>query len=542
MTDKITYLDEIKEEATSSLTEETEPRRRAVDLSLPLSARMDALVAYYQSEADQVGELIGSITGMYFFSRIHNLKEYMIAIARERRIPISYRIDTALQIDDPIRYEIVLSFFADESESLSVIATPVRINTVLFLATEKQYQPDALHYFTEIIHDTTIQIDYRFRIVQSLERRFSNDRATFLYFARTAATSFLTLPWLTYRILASQYLYEMCEPEEEQKLAMEEALLLIAASPDVNEDTRADACDVLLQYASEEGRVSARTALFVLAGGDRVRNNIFRNAQNVHVRSIEESVAKIVDKLTIYYPRQGVVYTLQDFDKVKTEILAYFPEEEKGDEKVENDDDDDDDDDDEKKVDETKRDEKAENDEAIRRDRESVEGALLRITIDRAVYGHSNMTLASVLVKLWTYIIDSHHSVALHRRLIEELIESNNKCSTGYVSRLVNTLSGFDDEMSVSISYEDQIVANLEGRLNAAIQALSSEEVQGSILEEMMVPSRLFHLRGNFLRFFREHISKIREEMYQEFREYMTDLDYDFYFRKAIIHYEGYDA
>ena len=59
------------------------------------------------------------------------------------------------------------------------------------------------------------------------------------------------------------------------------------------------------------------------------------------------------------------------------------------------------------------------------------------------------------------------------------------------------------------------------------------------ILEEMTLPIRFFDKRGNFLKFFRTHISKIREDMYLEFKDYITDQDYDLFFRKAIMHYEG---
>ena len=124
------------------------------------------------------------------------------------------------------------------------------------------------------------------------------------------------------------------------------------------------------------------------------------------------------------------------------------------------------------------------------------------------------------------------------KRLLEELVESANKCSSGYASRLVNSLSGFTD-MNITISFEDQVCSNLEARLTNKIRMIDNEEYMEKILNEMTIPVLLYNLRSNFLRFFRENISKIREEMYQEFRHYMEDVDYDFYFRKAIIRWEG---
>ena len=46
--------------------------------------------------------------------------------------------------------------------------------------------------------------------------------------------------------------------------------------------------------------------------------------------------------------------------------------------------------------------------------------------------------------------------------------------------------------------------------------------------------------RKNFLKFFRENISQIRQEMWKEFRHHIDDPSYDMYFLKAVIKYEGY--
>ena len=43
-----------------------------------------------------------------------------------------------------------------------------------------------------------------------------------------------------------------------------------------------------------------------------------------------------------------------------------------------------------------------------------------------------------------------------------------------------------------------------------------------------------------FLKFFREHLGNIRHEIWEEFKEDITDTDFDMYFRKAVQKYEGY--
>ena len=129
----------------------------------------------------------------------------------------------------------------------------------------------------------------------------------------------------------------------------------------------------------------------------------------------------------------------------------------------------------------------------------------------------------------------------MEKRLVEELDESNNKCSSGFAGRLVNTLSGYDESMSISIGFDDQIISNLSGRLTSKIKDIKDDEYMEKVLCEMTIPNIHYNLRGNFLKFFRENISHIRQEMYQEFRQHIDDTDYDSFFKKAVLSYEGYN-
>ena len=47
--------------------------------------------------------------------------------------------------------------------------------------------------------------------------------------------------------------------------------------------------------------------------------------------------------------------------------------------------------------------------------------------------------------------------------------------------------------------------------------------------------------RPNFLKFFRDNVPIIREEMYEEFKEDMEESEFDLYFRRAIAKYEGHE-
>lgn len=142
------------------------------------------------------------------------------------------------------------------------------------------------------------------------------------------------------------------------------------------------------------------------------------------------------------------------------------------------------------------------------------------------------------MLKIWTYIIGHDYEDEMKERLLEELGEMSGTCSSGFASRLINTISGFG-EFNLRISWVDQIISNFKGRLNYRIRHLEDEDYRDDILEEMTIDSNKYELRGNFLKFFRDNMLNIREELYEEFKDHLTDTDFDLYTRRAIIVYTG---
>ena len=96
--------------------------------------------------------------------------------------------------------------------------------------------------------------------------------------------------------------------------------------------------------------------------------------------------------------------------------------------------------------------------------------------MDRTLYSKFNITLSGVLIKIWSYILEHKYKEELTKRLIQELSDSAGTCSSGYLSRLVNVLSGYDDNFRIRISWEDQIVANFSGRLNARVRKITEPD------------------------------------------------------------------
>jgi hypothetical protein len=170
---------------------------------------------------------------------------------------------------------------------------------------------------------------------------------------------------------------------------------------------------------------------------------------------------------------------------------------------------------------------------------ESLEITFSRLELDRSLYGSVHTTLNTLLCRVENYITNHPCETELRKRLEEELIEASGKCSTGYGTRLVNVLSGYDG-MNLQISVGDSITSKLSGRLNKLVKEIEDDDERDQILLEMTLNTDKDILsRKHFLTFFKKHISSIKEDIWDDVKEDVDWTDYELYFRKATSLYEG---
>ena len=343
-------------------------------------------------------------------------------------------------------------------------------------------------------------VTYRKNLLQTLLK-------TFIYFLQNPEVE------INYRILAAQncLVKTYISPEDERTA---QGILLNFMSEEhkaeLTDQQLADVADVLLQARDPEVKTRARDMIKNLGFKGGKGKSIFDNAQNVHTKEIEKSVIEILEHLnTLPMARKdGDESDYIDFEFVcddlqrKMTTAEYFLDGER---------------------------------------RDGVVISLKRIELDRALYSKMSCTLEKILLRVWSYISRNDYKEELFKRLLEELVDMAGWCSSGYAFRLLNTLSGFG-EFSVRISFTDQIVANFQARFTARINALP-EEVEDK--EKEYTKSDIMNgftvtmdedpeLRRKFLNFFMVHMPHIREEMWPEFKDHMTDTDFDLSFRKAI--------
>ena len=581
-----------------------------------------------QNTYDDCFELLSRLTGIYQFSGLKIVEQFLVEISKINNteyISTTLKIEAAKslllfdeigekyekndseeekQIKDEnnkkiiernskrkeIAYEIidiVCSTFKN-----SDVPTPCQIESIHLLMKIEKYKEQSNSYFINIINDEKINCDYRYKTILSLEKKDILDNK---FFIKNACIEFLNNKNMTmYRILSGQYLLQNCELNDDLKEHIYNTLLSFTRDEELDYNLRADAADTLLTLGNEKMQTIARDTIICLGRIEGNNKTIFDNAQNVHTTQIEKSVILIYDyinivpileingiKIDINY----VEKTLLDMIKKKNicdkicknnfnleenilEIILLKP-------KVEH--------------------FCSENCKKKLDIQERILLSINRIKLDRTKY--RNSTLSDIIVKLWSYIQSHETKDELEKRLLEELDDMSGTCSSGFLSRLMNVLSGFDEKFSLSISWEDQIIANFTGRLNYMARKItekdspfykeklndviglfinSNEEVKKhfikkiteipsmnkiiaeflktdsetkiqhcietfaeNVLNEMMLDCHKFANRQNFLLFFRTHMSSIREELFKEFDKHITPTEFDLCMRKAISSYEG---
>jgi hypothetical protein len=413
-----------------------------------------------------------------------------------------------------------------------------------------------------------------------------------------------------YKILGSQILLKDEELKKHRREEVQNIILGFANDVELDYNLRADASDTLMNTGDEVYVDKAREIIIELGKHFGKVRTVFDNAQNVHVDSIEKSILEALEFLsTVETLNIGTLKDKKyiDYGYIISKINNIL---------------------DDKKVSNLKADLEMyeteisgicsycdkniygkcflEKDEKKFCDSECVEGynyesrikvSLNRVYIDRALYSKYNLSLNNILVKIWSYM-SSHDSFEdMKIRLLEELYDMSGTCSSGFASRLINVISGYGD-FSIRISWDEQIVANFTGRLNALARKITDkdskyytdkhrdvielylrsigriktrkeakdleskedvntviddflsenrqqkielavEEFASNVLFEMTLETEDYISRQNFSKFFRDHMLDIREELYQEFKDHITDTEFDLASRKAIASYEG---
>ena len=73
------------------------------------------------------------------------------------------------------------------------------------------------------------------------------------------------------------------------------------------------------------------------------------------------------------------------------------------------------------------------------------------------IHGELNITFKELLLSVYDFIIRNDNKIELLKILNIEIQDSICKCFTGRLSRLINCLNGFDENIKIEISSNEQI-------------------------------------------------------------------------------------
>lgn len=482
--------------------------RNIYDLSLTEVDRIKCIEHFYTQNGSETIEVINKLTGMYQFSGIKILESYLITICSSS-LPLFLKLEIALSLyiydtESDKCYD-MLKAVCELFQNDTTIATPCKIHALFLLMKSEVHKEVSNLYFCSIINTQLIECDFRYKTILSLDRQLIVPTLK-LYYIHNAFMTFIctTQNQTLYRILAGQFLLVRKELHPLIDI-IENVLLLFANDVELDYNLRADASDVLLQYGTVESKIIARDIIGLLGIEPRGIKTVYSNAQNVHTYDIEQKVNESIERVYIIPTMtiESIPITFEYVDKQIHDII----ENKTGD-----------------YVD-------------LPDDCKKIKISLNRIFMDRSIYSSYHCSLSTILLKVWSFIHSNSDVVMLQKRLLEELIDMSGTCSSGFVSRLVNTLSGTDG-YTMSISWADQITANVIGRFNARIRNMEDIQIQEQIMIELAESSTILGARTQLLTFFRTQIPQIKEELYEEFRTFMTDTDFDLYLKNAIIQYE----
>lgn len=495
------FLDEKEETRFES---KLDPVNDILNLSLESKIRLSLLNNLIVSQKNEdIIEVLNKLCSMYENSRVSSIRKFFFEILEQTNLDDNFKLNIVYSLyncnsgDD-----LVFNFFVKLalSEAINVFQ---RIAIVKILMNNKNFYNEAQSLFEKVLKTTKITSENKLKTILSLEKEIDN----WIQFSSFACLSFYkdTNNNIRHRLLAIQFLLSKCQKacnENEIKSIFEE-LLCIAKNENELYNTRADSTDLLLKFSSNETLNEARNIIKELGKKGRIEGEkgfgFYGNAQNVHTSEISDSVEKSIEKLQSYDILK-VNNNLINIDYIQKEIFVFIDENKLG------------------------------------FDKEKIMIALNRISMDNSFYGQTNATLSLVLLKTWSFIIHHEHSNEIKKRLCEELELTFDLCSSGFLTGIINSLSSYGFEMK--ISWRDQIISNFSGRLNKRIRDMDNLRLQGLILEEMTFDTTETDKRKHLLKFLRQNMSDIREELYDEFKTLVTDTDFDIYFRNAVSEYE----
>jgi len=305
---------------------------------------------------------------------------------------------------------------------------------------------------------------------------------------------------ISYRTLSAQCLLSL--ESVENKRVIVSTLFDIASESQIT-NAKANIADVIMRLSDVQEEVEKAKEIIEELGyghlltkkGVEKTKTIYNNSQNAH-EFVDQS-SKIISRVYKEYALDKTYN--RTFDDIKGDILnlmsLYKYDEER---------------------------------------KEKIIKVLHRIYIDTAKFADEKLTLEEIFTCLWykiTILCQTHPDLDL--RVLDEIADVDDACSSGHFTRLVSVLCEYDGSMTIDFS--QQIIANAVARMQALIRDCDDEDIKCHIALAQSVLAEEEDEKV-YNEFIESKKIVLREELFTEFvlGGFVNEKEFEDAFSKAI--------
>ena len=319
-------------------------------------------------------------------------------------------------------------------------------------------------------------------------------------------------------LLSARYIIMSYPYDSDERVDVLNYLLEIADDKKETVYARAECADILYTYG-EGNEIYYGKKIITELGIDenQERKTVYTNMQNVHNEKITESVIKIIRTLKReFHSILGKLFTEKyTIDNVRNDLNEIISKKFSTIQPSLNSD---------------------TNLSEMEKKRENVNKFLFRIMTDPSRY--EQMSIAEIMLLVYYKIkkLDEEKINVCIQRLLEESEESLETCSSGYLTRIINVLSGFveGEDMQLRLDPKDELRSAIFARIHQRIRSLP-DVLRNDVLEGLTSDKEE---DKQYFDQFMDYYSP-EEELWNEYKDIMIESEFKEVFIKSVNEYKG---
>jgi len=297
-------------------------------------------------------------------------------------------------------------------------------------------------------------------------------------------------------LLSARYIISFYEYSSKERYEALEYILDLADDENETLYARGEAADILLYAGEGDEILFGRKILESITEKGYSKESIkgiYTNIQNAHDQNINESVRNIVRRLHKEFSHIDFITETSNIETIQKLLTDKYKE-----------------------------------------STDTISHFFFRIMTDSSRYERLSLSDIFILVYLKIQTFEDGVKEECITRLVQEIIDSNETCSTGYLTRIVNVLTGFvkEDELRLKISVEDELRCATFARLNNSLKTLP-----GYLKEEVLHSLWESDDKQIFDEFYNMYSPE--DELWGEYKKIISKEEFDKIYTKAVNDFKG---